>query len=348
MVLLKEWDRNAAGEFMANITFIVDTGCQFSGISGLIDSFTIANRWHATNTGEWSEPLFTSRVLSQDGKAVKVSGGFQVMPEGTFQDCRQTDVVVVPPYLPSVDFLPVNARSLLDWIITRYEQGVTIASVCTGSFVLAETGLLNGRLATTHWYYTKLFRRRYPKVLLEPDRVLTRDKGLICSGSVSAFYYLALHLIESFGSSLLAAQCAKSLLVEPSKASQSSYAVFNVHKSHGDQEILRAQELIESHFADAINMKDLAGKVGISPRNFIRRFKKATDETPLSYLQQIRIERAKDYLETTLETVNEITQVIGYENSSSFRKLFKEATGLSPSEYRSRFTRGESVETSIN
>ena len=333
---------------MANITFIIDTGCQFSGISGLIDSFTIANRWHATNTGEWSEPLFTTRILSQDGKTVKVSGGFQVIPEGAFQDIEQTDVVVVPPYLPSADLLPANATPLLDWIVTRYAQGVTIASVCTGSFVLAETGLLDGRLATTHWFYSKLFKRRYPKVLLKPDRVLTRDQGLICSGSVSAFYYLGLHLIESFGSSHLAAQCAKTLLVDPGKASQSSYAVFNVHKGHGDQEILRAQEVIESHFADAISMKDLARRVGISTRHFIRRFKKATDETPLSYLQQIRIEKAKDYLETTLETVNEITQVIGYENSSSFRKLFKEATGLSPSEYRSRFSRGDGATSSVN
>lgn len=333
---------------MVNVTFIVDTGCQFSGVSGLVDSFTIANRWHATNTGECSEPLFATQVVSQDGKAVKVNGGFQVLPEGGFEDSLQTDVVIVPPYLPHTDFLPANATRMLDWIVAKYEQGVVIASVCTGSFVLAETGLLDGRLATTHWYFAKLFKRRYPKVLLKPERVLTREKGLICSGSVSAFYYLALHLIESYGSPHLAAQCSKSLLVDPNKSSQSSYAVFNVHKGHGDQEILRAQELIESRFADSINMKDLARKVGISPRHFIRRFKKATDETPLSYLQQIRIERAKDYLETTLETVNEITQVIGYENSSSFRKLFKEATGLSPSEYRTRFIRGDGVASGVN
>lgn len=324
---------------MVNIAFIIDSGCLFSGVSGLIDSFNIANRWHAVNTGEWIEPLFTTQILSQDGGAVKVSGGFQVMPEGSFQDFTKPDVVVVPPYLPNADFLPGNPVPLLDWITARYEQKIIIASVCTGSFVLAETGLLDGRLATTHWFFTRLFKRRYPKVLLEPDRVLTRDKGLICSGSVSAFYHLGLHLIESFGSSHLAAQCSKSLLVDPSKASQATYAMFNVHKSHGDKAILCAQELIESEFANAIKMEDLAKKVGISPRHFIRRFKKATDETPLSYLQQIRIERAKSYLETTSETVNEITQSIGYENSSSFRKLFKDATGLTPSEYRSRFAR---------
>ena len=328
---------------MANITFIVDTGCMFSGISGLIDCFNIANQWHATNTGEWLEPLFTTRVLSRDGKAVKVGGGFQVMPDGGFHNFEKTDVVIVPPYLPNADLLPSNASPLLDWIVDRYEQGAMIASVCTGSFALAETGLLDGKLATTHWFFTKLFKRRYPKVLLEPDRVLTREKGLICSGSISAFYYLGLHLIESFGSPHLAAQCSKAFLVDPSKASQASYAVFNAHKGHGDKEIMRAQELIESNFGDAMKMEDLARQIGISPRHFIRRFKKATDETPLRYLQQIRIGRAKEYLEATSETVNEITQVIGYENSGSFRKLFKEATGLSPSEYRSRFTRGDGM-----
>ncbi|OGR25098.1 MAG: hypothetical protein A2277_05770 [Desulfobacterales bacterium RIFOXYA12_FULL_46_15] len=324
---------------MVNIAFIVDNGCLFSGVSGLIDSFNIANRWHSANTGEWLNPLFTTQILSQDGGAVKVSGGFQVMPEGSFQNFTKPDVVVVPPYLPNADFLPGISAPLLDWIVARYEQKTTIASVCTGSFVLGETGLLDDRRATTHWFFTKLFKRRYPKVLLEPDKVLTQDKGLICSGSVSAFYHLGLHLIENFGSSHLAAQCSKSLLVDPSKASQATYAMLNVHKSHGDKAILFAQEFIESKFADTIKMEALAKQVGISPRHFIRRFKKATDETPLRYLQQIRIEKAKNYLETTSVTVNEITQGIGYENSSSFRKLFKEATGLSPSEYRSRFAR---------
>lgn len=325
---------------MVNITFIADAGCQFSVISGLMDCFNIANQRHVTNTGQWTEPLFTARIISRDIKAIQVGSGFSVMPEARLQDVGHTDVVVVPSYLPSADFLPANASPMLDWIVARYEQGATIASACTGTFVLAETGLLDGRLATTHWFYTRLFKRRYPKVLLEPDRVLTRDQGLICTGAVSSFYYLGLHLIENFGSPHLAAQCAKLFLVDPGKASQASYTIFNARKGHGDKTILRAQELIESNFAGAMKMEDLARQVGISPRHFIRRFKKATGETPLRYLQQIRIEKAKDFLETTSETVNEITGGIGYENSGSFRKLFKKATGLSPSKYRSRFTRG--------
>lgn len=328
---------------MADISFIVDTGCQLSGISGLIDCFNIANQRHAANTGQWAEPLFTTRVISPDIKPLQVGGGFSIMPEARLQDVEHTDVVVVPSYLPNADFLPANASPLLDWIVARYEHGAAIAGTCTGSFVLAETGLLDGRLATTHWAYTRLFKRRYPKVLLEPGRILTRDQGLICTGAVASFYYLGLHLIEKFGSPHLAAQCAKLFLVDPGKASQASYAVFNARKGHGDKDILRAQELIESNFAGAMKMEDLARQVGISPRHFIRRFKTATAETPLRYLQQIRIEKAKDFLETTSETVNEITKVIGYENSGSFRKLFKETTGLSPSKYRIQFARGNGV-----
>ena len=327
---------------MADIAFIVDKGCMFSGISGLIDAFAIANRWQAAATGNSSAPLFTTRIVSPDGSAVRVNGGFTIVPDGSLQDIDRPDVIIVPPYLPNVELLPANATAMLDWIETRYRQGASVAALCTGTFVLAETGLLDGRQATTHWFFTRLFKRRYPKVLLEPDRILTRDRGLLCSGSASAFYYLGLHLIEAYGSSLLASNCSKSLLVDPGKTSQASYTVFNVSKGHGDTEILRAQDLMESHFAGAICMEDLARQVGISPRHFIRRFKKATCESPLNYLQQIRIERAKDLLESTAETVNEISQAVGYENSSSFRKLFRESTGLSPSQYRSRFARGGS------
>jgi transcriptional regulator GlxA family with amidase domain len=328
---------------MVNISFIVDTGCSFAGASGLIHCFNIANQWHAEKTGKWLETLFRTQVVSLDTKPVQVSDGFKVTPEGRIQDVEHTDVVIVPAYLPYADFLPANSTSLLDWIVAQYKQGALIASPCSGSFVLAETGLLDGRLATTHWYYTKHFKRRYPKVLLEPDRILTRDKGLICSGSISSFYYLALHLIESFYSPQLASQCSKIFLVDPNKAGQSTYAIFNAHKEHNDSDIRRAQELMESNYSDIIKIENIARKVGISSRHFVRRFKTATDETPLGYLQKIRIEKAKDHLEMTRQTVDEITQVIGYENSGSFRKLFKGATGLSPSQYRSRFARNNNI-----
>lgn len=326
---------------MTKISFIVSTGCCFSGISGLIDSFNIANIWHATNTKKPGAQLFETELLSPDGKPFRVSGGFQVMPDGCFADRMQSDVIVVPSFLPNVELLSNNARDMLGWIVKQYDQGASVAALCTGTFVLAETGLLDNRLATTNWLYARKFRRRYPKVHLKPDQILTKDKGLICSGTMTAFYNLGLHLIESFGSPELSSLCSKSLLVDINRTSQASYTVFNVYKGHGDEGIMKAQEWMESHFPETISMEQLARQVGISPRHFIRRFKKATGESPLNYLQQMRIETAKNILETRNITVDEITQAIGYENSSTFRKLFKTFTGLSPREYRDKFFRNE-------
>ncbi len=326
---------------MPKISFIAADGCGFSGISGLIDSFTIANLWHSANTGKKTESLFEMQILSPDGKAFCVAGGFQITPDGSFMDIKQTDLVVIPPFLPNVELLRDNAKDILNWITARYQQGVSIAALCTGSFVLAETGLLDDRLATTNWIYARLFRRRYPKVLLKPERILTQDRGLICTGAVSAFYNLGIHIIELFGSSELASQCSKALLVDSSRTSQSSYVIFNAYKGHGDDEILKAQRWMEAHLTENVSMENLAGLVGISPRHFIRRFKKSTNESPLNYLQRMRIEKAKTILETRTDTVDEITRAIGYENSSTFRKLFKECTGLSPREYRNKFAHRE-------
>jgi transcriptional regulator GlxA family with amidase domain len=324
---------------MAKISFIVDDGCSFSGVSGLIDSFNIANLWYGFNAEGGAEPLFETEILSRDGMAVRVTGGFQVVPDGSFNDLEKTDVVIVPPFLPGVELLREQSKDMLDLLAMRYEKGESIATLCTGTFVLAETGLLDGRLATTNWLYARRFRKRFPRVNLKPDHVLTQDRGLICTGNATAYYNLGLHIIEAYGSKRLASVCSKSLLIDPSRTSQASYTIFNVHKSHGDDGVLKAQEWLESHLMDKVSMEDLARNVGISTRHFIRRFKKATGESPVNYLQQLRIETAKNILETKNATVDEIAQNIGYENSSTFRKLFKEHTGLSPREYRDRFTR---------
>lgn len=325
---------------MAKITFMVCEGCTFSGVSGLIDSFIIANSWYAGNFGTLVAPLFETEILSPDGKPVDVGGGFTVTPNGGFNDGGLSDMVVVPPFLPNADFVAKTAGDVLEWIIDRHNRGIAIAALCTGSFVLSETGLLNERLATTNWIYARIFRERYPRVDLRPDRIMTRDMNLICTGNASAFYNLAFYIIETFGSRTLANLCAKSLLVDIHRTSQNSYIVFDAYKGHGDEEILKAQEFMMAHLTETQSMEALARHVGLSPRQFIRRFKKATGDSPLNYLQQMRIEKAKTILETQSNTIDEITHAVGYENSSTFRKLFRSCTGLSAREYRERFARG--------
>jgi transcriptional regulator GlxA family with amidase domain len=214
-----------------------------------------------------------------------------------------------------------------------------IGTTCTGAFFLAETGLLDGRVATTNWSFASYFQKLYPDVNLKPERILTEDNGIICSGATTSFLDLCLYIIEKFSSSKLANRCAKSLLIEPNRRSQSPYFIFDYQKNHGDEKVLVAQSYMEEKFTETISVEALASDLGISPRHFKRRFKSATGDSPLSYLQRIRIEAAKLQLETTRESIDEITWQVGYEDSNSFRKLFKKFTGLSPREYRDRFSR---------
>ncbi|MEJ2037507.1 MAG: helix-turn-helix domain-containing protein [Desulfosarcinaceae bacterium] len=175
------------------------------------------------------------------------------------------------------------------------------------------------------------------KINLKPERILTEDDGLICSGAITAMYNLALYAIEIFGSAELSRKCARILLVDHNRKSQQPYMAANFHRNHGDRQILAGQRWFEKNFARQFSIDDVANFVGLSPRHFKRRFKQATGENPLRYLQQIRLEKAKSMLETGPENIETITNEVGYEDSRTFRRLFKKYTSLSPREYRDRF-----------
>jgi len=324
---------------MAHITFLAADGCLFSGVAGLVDAFTIANLWQRTLHPEAPEPLFRTRIVTADGRPVTANGGIPVCPEGPMEAAAATDLIVIPPFLPVADPLPGAAGPLRDWLEGHHRRGTRIAALCTGVFSLAATGLLDGRRATTNWQYTRAFRRRFPRVRLQPDRILTQDEGLICGGAASSYLNLGLHVIALFGSEALAAVCAKALLVDPSRESQAPYVISDFPKGHGDADVLRAQVWMEAHYDRPIGIDEAARQARLSPRHFKRRFKQATGEPPLGYLQRVRLEAAKDLLERTRESVNAITWRIGYEDSSTFRRLFRRSTGLSPREYREKFAR---------
>ncbi len=324
---------------MARITFLAVENCLFSGIIGLVDALAIANLWYLALNPKDSAPLFETEIVTEDGNAVNAYGGIPVQPHRSVGEVERTDLILIPPFLPNINPLPEDFDKLMDWFRSQYKRRTRIGAICTGAFALAETGLLDGKIATTNWFYARLFQRLYPEVHLMPERILTEDSGLICSGAATASFNLGLYIIETFGDEELSRVCAKALLVDPSRDSQASYIILDFQKRHRDEDVLKAQSWMETHYSDNIAMDKIAGYVGLSPRHFKRRFKNATGVSPLSYLQQVRIEAAKKKLETTKENMNEITWQIGYEDSSSFRRLFKKCTGLSPREYRDKFSR---------
>lgn len=209
--------------------------------------------------------------------------------------------------------------------------------MCTAAFLLAETGLLQGLRATTHWAFAELFRRRYAGVVLDDGQILCEENRVITCGGASAAMDLMLHLIRRFGSPELAHTCGKYLLIDNVRTEQSVYAMWSLPKSHGDGEILRVQHWLEQHFAQALVIDNVARRFGFGVRNFKRRFKEATGYTPIAYVQTLRLERAKQMLESTRMTLDSITYAVGYEDSNSFRRLFRQRVGMLPAAYRKKF-----------
>jgi transcriptional regulator GlxA family with amidase domain len=304
-----------------------------------MDAFGIANLWQQAVDDKNARPLFESEIVSVDGQSPTVHGGITIEARRSITDVDQTDVILVPPLLPNIGPPPKRMDAVFSWLVDHYRMQTRIAALCTGAFILAETGLLDGKQATTNWQYARMFQRRYPRVQLQPEKVMTEDAGLICTGAATSFFQLALYLIEHFGSADLARSCAKALLVDPNRASQAPYAILDLPRDHGDADVLRAQRLMENGYSEPLVIDEIARQVGISPRHFKRRFKQAIGETPLGYLQRVRIEAAKIKLERSKAPVSDITCQIGYADSSSFCRLFKKTTGLSPRDYRERFSR---------
>jgi len=320
------------------ITFLVAENCLASGISGLIDTFTIANLWQMELTGS-REPLFTTELVSVDGKPVVSNGCIHLIADKSIHYTENAEYIILPPFLPVPEPNSPDMRELKHWIVNSHGAGTPIAAICTGSFLLAETGLLNGREATTNWQFARKFNRRYPKVRLRPEKIITEDNGLICTGAATSNFNFGLALIEKYGSRELAGVCSKALLIDPNRTSQAPYFMEYTENHHTDTAVAKAQRFFETNYAQITSIDQIAQHVCLSPRHFKRRFKKATGDSPLSYLQNIRVELAKKKLESTLDSIDEITQQIGYENSSTFRRLFKRYTSLSPREYRDKFAR---------
>lgn len=322
---------------MAKISLWVGEGSLASSITTLMDAFSIADLWQQALAPQSPGPLFETEVVTTDGDPITVYGNLRIEADLAVTEVTDTDCIVISPILPKITPIPENLGTLARHLNRLRQNGTTIATVCTGSFVLAEMGLLDGKKATTNWTFARLFKKRYPLVDLDPACILTEDDNIICAGAATAVYNLAIHLIKNFGSQNLAAACAKALLVDPNRISQAPYTMSPPMRNHGDKQVRQAQAIIEKTFAELETIDHVAREVGISPRHFKRRFKKATGELPLKYLQRVRIDAAKEKLETTRESIDKITWSVGYKDVSSFSRLFKQRTQISPRAYRDKF-----------
>lgn len=292
--------------------------------------------WDSLTGGEPS-PRFRVSTASVDGRLVDCDGPVRIKPEVAIKDVRKTDLIFIPSTGPSIDDVVERNAAVVPWLLRWHKKGVPIASVCSGVGLVASAGLLDGRRATTHWALAEPFREKYPKVRWEPELMVTEDGPFYTGGGVNAALDLSLYLVEKFCGHEVAMQSAKALLIETPRAWQAGFGIVALRTDHSDQPISSAQDWLHKNFHRNFPLELPAQRVGMSMRNFVRRFKQATGDCPLAYLQKLRIAAAKRMLESNHRTMQEISTAVGYEDVAHFRSLFQRHTGVAPSEYRRKF-----------
>lgn len=293
------------------------------------------------------KPVFEKIALAGISKKVDVYGGlFSVMPIEDISKVKHTDLVIIPAFLPQTNTeqnIKLN-KKILQWIDNQYKNGSEVASLCTGAYLLASTGLVDGKKCSIHWNDAQTFRKMFPQVNLVADHVITHEHGLYTSGGAFSFMNLILYLLEKYYGREMAILCSKLFQIDIDRSSQSPYIVFNGQKSHDDDVVLKAQEFLEKNSIDKFSIEKLAKKLAVSRRSLDRRFIKATGNTPIEYLQWVKMESVKKQLEVSRKTIQEIMYETGYSDLKAFRDVFRKVTGLSPLEYRAKYNK-EAVTT---
>ena len=325
---------------MKKVTILAFDSAPSTTITGPFDVFQFAFDGDSTDLAAVGTPssFFEVEIVSPDGATVECANRVSIAPHRAMQEVEDPDLIIVAGVW-DVEAVLAKQQEALVWLQEQYKRGAHIAAACTGSFVLAATGLLDGKDATTHWSAADVFRQLFPKVNLKPERLITDVGGLYCSGAFTACIDLSLYLVAKYAGYDVAAKSAKILVHDIGRVSQTPYSSFNFQRNHTDDSILQVQRKLEKNYTEDIDIDKLAQEFGMSRRTFERRFKTATGDTPLLYLQRVRVEVAKQLLEEKNSSFDEVSYEVGYENSSFFSKIFVKHTGLRPGEYRLKFQR---------
>jgi transcriptional regulator GlxA family with amidase domain len=332
---------------MKKLIIVVPAGQNnLSSVVGPYKFFTKANEYAKKRE---KMPVFDVQLAGISEKEELYDGLFSIKPHTSIRLVERADLVIIPAQSHHNLLQLVAANNeLISWLKEQYRMGAEIASLCTGAFLLASTGLLDGRSCSTHWNAAGLFRQTFPSVILQTDKILTDEQGIYTNGGAYSFLNLMLYLVEKFYDRETALYCAKIFQVDIERSSQSAFIIFNGQKDHSDEAIRSAQLYIEQNLPDKISMEELAGKFALSRRNFDRRFIQATGNTPAEYQQRVRVEQAKKMLESGRKNVSEVMYEVGYADLKAFRGVFKKITGLTPLDYRNKFNKNATLELTLD
>jgi len=322
---------------MKHLTIIVPDGHNnLSSIVGAYKIFTRANEyWRDSGNRE----LFTIQLAGISKEVDFYDGLFSVRPHVHISAIKTTDLVIIPSLNHNYHEAVKGNQPLIDFIGEQYKMGAEIASICTGAFMLAATGLLDGKSCSTHWAVAENFQAMFPNVNLQTDKLITEENGIYTNGGAYSFLNLVIYLVEKYYNRQTAIFCAKVFQIEIDRQSQAAFTIFKGQKRHTDDMVKEAQEYLEHNMQKKVSVEDLSARFAVGRRNFDRRFIKATGNTPLEYSQRVKIECAKRALETSRKTVNEVMYDVGYADIKAFREVFRKITGMSPLEYRNRYNK---------
>jgi transcriptional regulator GlxA family with amidase domain len=320
---------------MKQITIVVPKGhTNLSSITGSYEILTGANNfWQKMG----NEPMIEVRIAGF-ATEMKLDAGFFSVHPVDIKEIKKTDLLIIPSVSYDPNVIEDNA-ALITWIREQYKAGTEIACMCSGAFLLAATGLLDGKSCSTHWNSSEDFKKLFPNVNLRIDKLITAEKGIYTNGGGYSFLNLILLLVEKYFDRRTAIFCSKIFQIDIERDSQSPFHMFKVQKSHGDEVVGKAQTYIEENLSAKISFEELASELAVSRRNFDRRFVKATGNTPVEYLQRVKVEVAKSTLEKGRKSIFEVMNEVGYSDDKAFREVFKKITGLSPLDYRARYNK---------
>jgi transcriptional regulator GlxA family with amidase domain len=321
---------------MKNVTILIPENAVLAAINDPRNIFTSVNQFLQMA----GKPAAFNVQMVGLTKEVKLHDNmFTVHADATIDEVKQTDLVFVPAISGDIASTLEMNKGFLPWIVQQYEDGAEVVSLCIGAFLLASTGLLNGKSCSTHWLFANEFRMMFPEVELVDDKIITEDQGLYSSGGASSYWNLLLHLVEKFVNRDMAIKAAKYFAIDIERNSQASFMIFNGQKGHEDDAVKKAQEFIEKNFEDKITLDQLSDMFAIGRRSLERRFKKATNNTVMEYIQRVKIEAAKKRFETSRKNITEVMFDVGYTDNKAFRSTFKKVTGLSPIAYKNKYNR---------
>lgn len=284
-------------------------------------------------------PVFDIKFVGLSKEVNLHNSSFTVHSDTLLNEVKRTDLIFIPAFVGDIKTALETNKDFIPWIVEQYKKGAEVVSLCIGAFMLAKTGLLDGKQCSTHWRAAEEFKQMFPKIELVTDKIITEEQGIYTSGGATSYYNLLIYLVEKFTDRETAIHIAKVFAIDIERNSQSQFIMFNGQSKHTDEPVKKAQKYIENNFQDKFTVDELSAMFAISRRNFERRFKKATNNTVMEYIQRVKIEAAKKSFETSRKNIYEVMYEVGYSDGKAFRGVFKRITGMTPVNYRNKYNK---------